>query len=133
VKPDALFSSVEHNLKSDGLFVMVNHGPDEAQIAADCCSAAGLKTHGSWEYSGHLSSYRAGTPVIPPWRHSRGGWIECSSRIYQLIAVALSLVRELLLGPFMVTAPLWRHLDHNLQSRLLRSGWLALLLRFERT
>jgi hypothetical protein len=65
-----LFSSVGHNLKSDGLFVMVNHRPDEAQIAADCCSAAGLKPNVSWVYSGHMSRSRAVAPVISPGRHS---------------------------------------------------------------
>jgi RNA recognition motif-containing protein len=43
----------------------------------------------------------------------------------------LEWVREFLLGPFLVTAPLRRHLGHNLQSRFLRSGWLVLLLRFQ--
>jgi hypothetical protein len=36
------------------------------------------------------------------------------------------MAREFLLGSFLVTAPLRRHLDHNPQSRFLRSGWLAL-------
>jgi hypothetical protein len=49
-------------------------------------------------------------------------------RIYQQIAVASGTAREFLLGPFLVTAPLRRHLGHNPQSRFLRSRWLALPL-----
>jgi hypothetical protein len=51
-------------------------------------------------------------------------------RIYQSIAVVSAVAREFLLGPFLVTAPLRRHLGHNLQSRFLRSGWLAFRLSF---
>ena len=68
--PTRSFSSVGHNLKADDLFVMVNHGPNEAQIAADCCSAAGLKSDGAWMHSGQLSRHRAAPPVISPWRHA---------------------------------------------------------------
>jgi hypothetical protein len=46
-------------------------------------------------------------------------------RINQQFAVSSAAAREFLLGPFLVTAPLRRHLDHNPQSRFLRSGWLA--------
>jgi hypothetical protein len=69
LKPDALFSMVKHNLRSDGLFVMVNHGPSEAQIAAACCTAAGFNVQGQWVHSGSLSRYRAVSPVVSLWRH----------------------------------------------------------------
>ncbi len=67
--PAALFGRVKHNLQADGLFVMVNHGPSEATIAAECCRAAGLKAAGQWSHSGSLSRYRAVSPVISLWRH----------------------------------------------------------------
>jgi hypothetical protein len=46
-------------------------------------------------------------------------------RTNQQFAVVFAAVREFLLGPFLVTAPLRRHLGHNPQSRFLRSRWLA--------
>jgi hypothetical protein len=53
-------------------------------------------------------------------------------RVSAQIAVVSEPVREFLLGPFLVTAPLRRHIGHNLQSRFLRSGWLALSLSFSK-
>jgi hypothetical protein len=50
-------------------------------------------------------------------------------RNYQQIAVLSGPAREFLLGPFLVTAPLRRHLGHNPQSRFLRSRWLAFRLK----
>jgi hypothetical protein len=46
-------------------------------------------------------------------------------RANQQFAVESAAVREFLLGPFLVTAPLRRHLGHNPQSRFLRPRWPA--------
>jgi len=70
LQPESLFTSVKHNLKADGLFVMINHGTREAQRAADCCVAAGLKSLDCWQYSGALGSYRSAPPVLSWWRHA---------------------------------------------------------------
>jgi len=40
--PESLFSRIAANLKPDGLFVMINQGIEEMEIAADRCSRAGL-------------------------------------------------------------------------------------------
>jgi hypothetical protein len=50
-------------------------------------------------------------------------------RVSQQFAVPFVPAREFLLGPFLVTAPLRRHLGHNPQSRFLRSRWLAFRLK----
>jgi len=44
--PDRLFAGVRRNLRARGVFFMVNHGPEEARIAAEYCSAAGLRQVG---------------------------------------------------------------------------------------
>jgi hypothetical protein len=68
LKPESLFSRITGNLNPDGLFVMVNHGPAEAAIAAACCAAAGLRCHGQWAHSGPLSAYRAVLPMVSLWK-----------------------------------------------------------------
>jgi SAM-dependent methyltransferase len=70
LKPDALFSSIRRNLKPQGTLVMVNHGPDEAQVASRCCAAAGLAFEGQFVHPGPLSRYRAVPPVISVWRRA---------------------------------------------------------------
>jgi RNA recognition motif-containing protein len=50
-------------------------------------------------------------------------------RTSRQFAVVSATAREFLLGPFLVTAPLRRLLDHNPQSRFLRSRWLAFPLK----
>jgi len=70
LKPEALFSQIKHNLKDDGLFVMINHGPREAQRAAECCIAAGLERDGQFVHTGPLSRYRAVPPMVSWWRYT---------------------------------------------------------------
>jgi SAM-dependent methyltransferase len=74
LKPAALFSSIKRNLKPRGLFVMVNHGPGEAEVAHECCIAAGLSLDAQFVHSGPLSGYRAVPPVVSCWR--RAGRLE---------------------------------------------------------
>jgi hypothetical protein len=69
LRPESLFARIKHNLKRDGLFIMVNHGPSEADLASARCSAAGLRPVGRWQESGALSSYRLAPPVLSCWRH----------------------------------------------------------------
>jgi SAM-dependent methyltransferase len=70
LKPEALFSRIERNLNADGVFVMVNHGRSEADIASQCCAAVGLKPYDRWVQSGPLSRYREVAPVISLWHHT---------------------------------------------------------------
>jgi hypothetical protein len=70
LKPTALFANIKRNLKPEGLFVMVNHGPGEAQVAFDYCTAAGLRSEAQFVHSGPLSRYRAVPPVMSWWRHA---------------------------------------------------------------
>lgn len=67
LRPESLFTSIKHNLKNDGLFVMINHGPDEAALAGGYCGAAGLRPVGLWQDSGALSRYRSAPPVLTWW------------------------------------------------------------------
>jgi hypothetical protein len=69
LKPETLFTKIKHNLRQNGLFVMVNHGPSEADLAAERCSAAGLRWVGRWQDPGALSSYRLAPPVLSWWQH----------------------------------------------------------------
>jgi len=69
LRPESLFARIKHNLKRDGLFVMVNHGPSEADLAAASCGAAGLRPIGRWQDPGVLSSYRLAPPVLSWWQH----------------------------------------------------------------
>jgi SAM-dependent methyltransferase len=68
LRPEALFSSIKHNLKPGGLFVMINHGSREAEIASDRCNAVGLRSLGCWQDPGALSSYRSAAPVLSWWQ-----------------------------------------------------------------
>jgi SAM-dependent methyltransferase len=70
LKPEPLFASIKHNLKADGLFIMVNHGSSEAQLASDRCSAAGLRPLGRWQHTGPLSLYRSAPPILSWWKHA---------------------------------------------------------------
>jgi hypothetical protein len=72
LKPDMLFSRIKHNLTNEGLFVMINHGREEAQLAAACCVAAGLVCDGQFVAAGALSRYRAVPPIVSWWRRARG-------------------------------------------------------------
>jgi hypothetical protein len=47
--PQALFARIAMNLNPSGVFVMVNQGPEEADVAADHCRQAGLKLESSCE------------------------------------------------------------------------------------
>jgi len=66
--PARIFGRIRQNLRPGGLFVMVNHGPDEAALAAELCNAAGLMRRASWTQPGVLSGYRARPPVVSCWR-----------------------------------------------------------------
>jgi hypothetical protein len=43
LQPERLFRQIHHNLRPDGLFVMINHGIEEAAVAAELCIAARLR------------------------------------------------------------------------------------------
>ena len=66
--PEGLFRQIRHNLRWDGLFVMINHGPAEAALAAECCIAAGLRAAAPAVQPGTLSRHRARAPVLSCWR-----------------------------------------------------------------
>ena len=72
LRPESLFARIKHNLKPDGLFVMINHGASEADLAAGRCSAAGLEQRGRWQDAGALSCYRLAPPVLTWWQHAKG-------------------------------------------------------------
>lgn len=71
LEPEALFGRIKHNLKKDGLFVMVNHGTAEADLAAERCVAADLCQLGRWQDPGTLSAYRLAPPVLSWWQHAQ--------------------------------------------------------------
>jgi SAM-dependent methyltransferase len=71
LKPELLFARIRHNLRPNGLFVMVNHGSSEAELAAQRCSAAGLRLAGLWQAPGALSAYRLAPPVLSWWQHAK--------------------------------------------------------------
>jgi SAM-dependent methyltransferase len=68
--PEPLFASIRHNLKAGGLFVMVNHGTQEASLAEQLCTAAGLRLASRQTEPGVFSSQRLRPPLLSCWRHS---------------------------------------------------------------
>jgi hypothetical protein len=68
LKPNELLSRIAANLSIRGGFFMVNHGPDEAQIAADHCTAAGLTRRWLWMDPQPLRP-RPQPPVASYWQH----------------------------------------------------------------
>jgi hypothetical protein len=70
--PEKLFRQIQHNLRPQGLFFMVNHGLAEAELAAQWCDAAGLSLTARWTDAGILSDHRMSPPVLSWWRHGRG-------------------------------------------------------------
>ena len=67
--PQALFARIAMNLNPSGVFVMVNQGPEEADVAADLCRHAGLKFESSCEVRMTLRRRRV-PPVVSWWRRS---------------------------------------------------------------
>jgi hypothetical protein len=65
--PQALFERIAMNMNPSGVFVMVNQGPEEADVAADCCRQAGLKLESSCELHATLRRRRI-PPVVSWWR-----------------------------------------------------------------
>jgi hypothetical protein len=65
--PEGLFGRIRHNLKEGGRFLMANHGPQEAQLAYQYCTAAGLLCVGRYEEVGVFSAYRSSPPVLSCW------------------------------------------------------------------
>jgi SAM-dependent methyltransferase len=71
LQPRRLLAQIHHNLRADGLFVMVNHGLTEAALATDLCTAIGFQLAWHWEAAAEpppLSRHRASPPVISCWR-----------------------------------------------------------------
>jgi SAM-dependent methyltransferase len=68
--PERLFASIRRNLKPQGVFVMINHGPQEAALAEQLCIAVGLRAVGRWAEAGILSAHRLRAPLLSCWRHA---------------------------------------------------------------
>lgn len=66
LRPIEIFRNVARNLKSNGLFVMVNQGEEEAAIAAMWCRQAGLEYRYSCEVRSTLRRRRV-HPVVSCW------------------------------------------------------------------
>jgi SAM-dependent methyltransferase len=66
--PARLFARVRGNLRPGGLFVMANHGLAEAGIAADLCSAAGLRCLARERSDGPFSAHRLSPAVLSCWQ-----------------------------------------------------------------
>ena len=71
LRPERLFARIARNLTASGRFLMVNHGPREADIARSFCLAAGLIP----EFASPattvlqpLSAYRSAVPMVSLWR-----------------------------------------------------------------
>ena len=68
LQPEKLFDRICHNLPEAGLFIMVNHGPAEAERAAALCIAAGLRCEFRLDEPGVLSGHRAVPALLSGWR-----------------------------------------------------------------
>jgi SAM-dependent methyltransferase len=67
--PERLFRQIKHNLRPHGTFFMANHGPDEADLAEQWCSAAGLRLIHRQVGRGVLGRERMQPPVLSWWAH----------------------------------------------------------------
>ncbi len=70
LRPQRLFARIGTNLSAGGMFVMVNHGLQEAAYADDLCNAACLRRVALSASEGPLSGHRALPAVISAWRKS---------------------------------------------------------------
>jgi hypothetical protein len=68
LEPQRLLRQIRHNLKPQGIFFMVNHGPREAQIAGGLCHAAGLVKAWGGEVRSVLGRDRLEPPIGSIWR-----------------------------------------------------------------
>lgn len=71
--PQAIFRRVHDNLASNGLFVMVNHGEREADMAEKLCDAAGLRRQFRHGEPGILSAHRRSAAILSVWTGSSVG------------------------------------------------------------
>ena len=70
LSPERLFGRIAENLMPGGLFFMVNHGPEEAHVAEQYCTAAGLGRRAFWIGKGAYSAARLEPPVLSWWHSS---------------------------------------------------------------
>jgi SAM-dependent methyltransferase len=68
LSPGRLMQQISHNLAPGGLFLMVNHGPEEFQIAIQLCVAAGLRAEAHWQDERRLLAARGRPAVLSWWR-----------------------------------------------------------------
>lgn len=68
LSPQRLFARVFANLRPQGLFVMVNHGNEEARLAQALCTAVGLQPLLHFDEPGVLSAHRPRPAVLSCWR-----------------------------------------------------------------
>jgi hypothetical protein len=66
--PGALFAQVANNLIIGGLFIMINHSPDEADVARGIAEDVGLVCDGHYVHEAPLRS-RAEYSVLTLWHH----------------------------------------------------------------
>lgn len=65
--PASLFTRIYHNLGPAGVLVMVNHGCEEADLAAELCSAAGLRHVSRFAERGLFSTHRGRPAILSCW------------------------------------------------------------------
>jgi hypothetical protein len=70
--PGRLFRRIRDNLKPGGIFFMVNHGLQEAQLAQSLCDAAGLDLVARAVADGVFSRKRQMPPALSWWRRLQG-------------------------------------------------------------
>ena len=70
LRPGRLFQQIQHNLKPDGVFVMINHGAREAELAYPLCVAAGLERLWYAAPTSPLNRDRPMVPVVSSWRRA---------------------------------------------------------------
>jgi hypothetical protein len=66
--PGALFAQVANNLIIGGLFIMINHSPDEAEVARGVAEDVGLVCTGQYVHEAPLRA-RAEYSVLTLWHH----------------------------------------------------------------
>ena len=68
LEPERLLAAVRRNLRTGGVFLMANHGLDEATRAKELCDAANLTLMGTLTDPGVFGAHRSNPAILSVWR-----------------------------------------------------------------
>jgi hypothetical protein len=69
LRPAGMMRGVYRNLAPGGLFIMINHGFEEAALGSELCDAAGFERVWKAAQPSTLNRERGKPPIVSGWRH----------------------------------------------------------------